>query len=122
MRWFRSHRRRWVSIALLALGLQLGLSFGHVHGIVPDHPAKAIAIAQGSGGNAAVPAPPASDDGTDYCAICAIMALLSGGQTATAPVVAPPAAVGFAEIATSEEVIRIAPRRAAFHSRAPPQA
>ncbi len=31
MRWFRSNIRRGARLALLALGIQLALTFGHVH-------------------------------------------------------------------------------------------
>src|SRR5260221_101259 len=31
MRWIRTNKRPWAWVALLALTLQLGLAFGHVH-------------------------------------------------------------------------------------------
>ena len=113
MRWFRLHRRPWAWMALLALVLQLGLAFGHVH----VHAAQNIPEASA----AATPAPVGGDpDDNDYCATCAIMALLTGAQTASAPAVAPPVIRGSAEITVAPEATRIASSRAAFRSRAPP--
>src|SRR5919112_4378870 len=87
MRGLRESRRPWGWLALFALALQLGLSFGHVHA--------------GHGGNAAFVAPapniaatsqPADEDDDEaHCSICAINALLSGAQVAAAPVIPTPA-------------------------------
>ena len=46
LRWFRSHRRPWAWVALLALVLQLGLSFGHVHAAHAEHN---VAVASAAG-------------------------------------------------------------------------
>lgn len=114
MRWFRSHRRPWAWMALLALVLQLGLAFGHVHAIHAAQNAPAASAAGTLG-------PTSSDpDDNDYCATCAIMALLTGAQTASPPAVAPPVVRGSAEITVAPEATRIASSRAAFRSRAPP--
>jgi hypothetical protein len=116
MRWFRSSRRPWCWLALWALALQLGLSFGHVHGTRGDQPAAAQTTTADAGN--------ASNTGdssdTDYCATCAILALLSGAQAVNAPALAPPAALAAAEIARAFEAIRISASRASFQSRAPP--
>jgi hypothetical protein len=113
MGWFRSHKRPSAWLALLALVFQLGLAFGHVHPIHAGKTAVAASVAaashQGSGD---------SDD--DYCATCAVLALLAGAQTASAPVLAPPLAVSSDEITLAPETPRIVSPRAAFRSRAPP--
>jgi hypothetical protein len=119
MTWFRSHRRSWGWMALLALVLQLGLSFGHVHGINADHPAAALAATDQAGD------PPAGNgepNDADYCAICAILALLTGAQVANAPVMALPVAPAAIERQPALEKILSEPQRVAFRSRAPPQA
>ncbi len=113
MRWFRSQRRNWGWMALLALVLQLGLSFGHVHGLHADR-AAAWTVAQPDAG------PASGDNDGDYCATCAILAMLSGAQTASAPVFILPVALVSAEIAAVPQAARVILRRAAFHSRAPP--
>ena len=42
MRWFRSHKQAWGWVSLFALVLQLGLSFGHVHGTHSERLADAF--------------------------------------------------------------------------------
>lgn len=112
MRWFRSRRQFGGWIALFALLLQLGLSFGHVHGTAPDRPAALTAAA------------PSTDTGdrgeADHCATCAILTLLAGAQTENAPVFALPFVLAAAEITFAPETVRISQPRAAFRSRAPP--
>ena len=103
-------------LALWALALQLGLSFGHVHGSRGDHPA-AVEIITADAVNASNTG--GSGD-TDYCATCAILALLTGAQTASAPVFVLPVALASAEINFVPEAARFGSPRAAFRSRAPP--
>jgi hypothetical protein len=99
-------------VALLALTLQFGLAFGHVHATPVLTTALSTAAA------------PQSDTGdsrdADYCATCAILALLTGAQTATAPTVALPISLVSAEIALAPDPVRVIIPRAAFRSRAPP--
>jgi hypothetical protein len=114
MRWFRSQRRTWGWMALLALVLQLGLSFGHVHGLHADRAAAWTVSTQPDAG------PASSGDDGDYCATCAILTMLGGAQTASTPVFVLPVALVSAEIAAVPQAARVILRRAAFHSRAPP--
>jgi hypothetical protein len=103
-------------VALFALLMQLGLSFGHVHPIAAGEP---TAIA-----NASEPASHPANGGhhdDDYCAICAVLALLSGAQTATAPAIAPPMALASNEITATADTPAAAAAWGAFRSRAPPQ-
>ena len=121
MGWFRSNRRLWGIAALLALSLQIALSFGHVHGIHTDSPTVVAAgVSDYEVGSATQPPGNDADHDSHYCAIYAINALLSGAQVATAPVVLASAALASTEIAIPGETLRIASRRVAFHSRAPP--
>ena len=118
MRWFRSSRRSWGWLALLALTLQLGLSFGHVHVARAIHAGR-VTPAQNDG---AAPQPPDQDDDHEshYCAIYAVNALLSGAQVAAAPVIPVPAAWAIADVSIAPGVAGAGVRRPAFHSRAPP--
>ena len=118
MCWLRSNRRPWAWVVLLALTLQIGLAFGHAHGL---HGVQPALTATTDAGNAA----PSHTNGgdqhdTDYCATCAILALLTGTQTASAPVVAPPAELATIEVTFLVEAVCIDSRCAAFRSRAPP--
>jgi hypothetical protein len=117
MIWCRSHGRLWGMAALLALTLQIALSFGHGH----SFDARSSAALATTGGNVSVPSPPGgTDHDEDYCATCAILALLAGAQAVNAPAVAPPAALAMAEIVLAFEAIRISASPASFQSRAPP--
>lgn len=116
MRWFRSSRRPLGWLALWALALQLGLSFGHVHGSRGDHPAAA----QTTTADADNASNTGDSSDTDYCATCAILTLLTGAQTASAPVFVLPVALASAEITVALKAPRLAASRTAFHSRAPP--
>jgi hypothetical protein len=99
-------------VALLALTLQFGLAFGHVH------------VAPTSATILSATASPQSDTGdsgdADYCATCAVLALLTGAQTATAPVVTLTIALVSTEITLRPETARFLSPHAAFCSRAPP--
>ena len=118
MRWLRLNRRPWAWVALLALTLQLGLEFGHVHRLNAVHPAL---TAMADAGNAAPSRTSGGgQDDTDYCATCAILALLTGAQTASAPAVAPPAELATIEVTFLVEAACIDSYCAAFRSRAPP--
>jgi hypothetical protein len=111
MHWFRSHRR-WGWLALLALVLQLGLAFGHVHGAHESHPAAVHSV----NGSHTDP----GDLGDDYCATCAILALLTTSQIASAPIVPAPAVFASPEVAKTGAPRRVGLSRTAFQSRAPP--
>ncbi len=118
MRWLRSNMRPWAWVALLALTLQLGLAFGHVHGLHAVQPGLTTTT---DAGNAA----PSHTNGgnqndTDYCATCAMLALLTGAQTASAPVVAPPAEPATIEVTFRVDAACSDSRCSAFRSRAPP--
>jgi hypothetical protein len=105
-------------VALLALTLQLGLAFGHVHGLHAVQPSLTTTT---DAGNVAPSHTKGGDqDDTDYCPTCAILALLTGAQTAAAPVVVLPISSAPVEITFAPEAARILAQRAPFRSRAPP--
>jgi len=126
MGWVRSRRRHGALLALLALALQIAVSFGHVHldgaARAANHVALAgphkIALAQAS---PQAPAQNPSDD-DDYCAICASIFLVSTSFVSEPPKLPVPG--GFARIKHAISAARViaAPRRFAFQSRAPPAA
>lgn len=111
MGWLRT--RRWVSVlALLALALQLAVSFAHVH---PDDLLGRP--------HAAATAPDESADHHDadgVCDICVAVALLATAPLAVPPViarvVAPAQRIAFA----FTRIDAVATTRVAFRSRAPP--
>jgi hypothetical protein len=115
MRWFRSHRQAWVQAALVALLLQFGLSFGHVHALHADE-----AAISAPAGEPHQPGQPASHD-DEHCPIYQMLALLGGVQTAHAPAVAPPAPQAIGRVLARREAAETGADCAGFRSRAPPQ-
>jgi hypothetical protein len=126
MRWFRSNRRFGGRLALLALAVQLFLSFGHIHHediFGPARPGAAAAlVAQAAADQAnSTPADHPSKHPDDTCAICATISLLSNSFVAAAPQLPLPVVVHAVEHTDHVVVVAvIATRRAPFQSRAPP--
>lgn len=117
MGWFRGQRRLWAWMALMALALQLGLSFGHIHVETYRHaPELAAAAPEGS----------RQDHGDtsdrDYCPSCAILSLLAGAQTGAIATPATRVWRTAEEILPVVETTRPAHVQAAFRARAPPSA
>jgi hypothetical protein len=120
MRWFRANKTFCSRLALFALAVQFVLAFGHIHHediYGSARPAAAIAAAVPDGSQ---PLPAKHSD--DYCAICATMSLLGNSFVAAAPTLPLPAPSQAIEQVDRDAIIFIAPRRAAFQSRAPPLA
>jgi hypothetical protein len=120
MRWFRANKTFCSRLALFALAVQFVLAFGHIHRddiYGPARPAAAIAAAVPDGSQ---PLPAKHSD--DYCAICAAVSLLGNSFAATAPLLLLPSASHAIEQFDRLAAIFVAPRRAAFQSRAPPAA
>lgn len=141
MKWFRSNLKHGSRLALLALAIQFVLSFGHHHGsmalaasslsmqardagrIEADKPiATRDAFVRDSANTATRPAEPASDhDGdSDYCAVCAVMALAGSVMFTGPPVLLLPDVYHFLYLATEAEFKHLEPRHAVFQPRAPP--
>jgi hypothetical protein len=119
MGWFRSQLRVWAWVAVLALVLQLGLSLGHIHDLSGEHLVAVHTSAAEKASTCASQNVVDSDD--DFCAICAMLAMLSGAQIANAPVVPPLFVLAWTERLTSPDPIFRPQARIAFQSRAPPQ-
>ena len=133
MKWFRSNIQHGARLALLALALQFGLSFGHVHtGAAQAAPLAYHSVAAQSDISPATPdavepsAPlPASHNDSDQhpgeaCAICAVIALASTVLFATPPVLLLPQAAEFRYLVTDAEFVHLNPVGLAFQPRAPP--
>jgi DUF2946 family protein len=122
MRAFR-RQTRLVMLALLALAVQVVLSFGHVHhhdASVASITATAVANIAGEllSPNSSVPADDDDDEG--HCPICAAMFLTAATAFSPPPVVPEP---GFLLVQNAWGAVRIALRAmpvAAFQARGPP--
>jgi hypothetical protein len=128
MRWFRSNRRFVARLALFALGLQLALTFGHIHrsDLIPGADASTLVASSAQQPAAApnAPVPPHKSGGAidDICAICALIQLANISVTSTAPVLPLPAAVGWKRLETTAVLFLAAAPRHLFRARAPPLA
>jgi hypothetical protein len=124
MRWFRANRILGSRLALLALAVQFIVAFGHIHrdDIYGFARTAAAIAAPVPGGGPPLPGDRPAKHGDDYCAICAAVSLLGNSFAAAAPSLPPPSASHAIEQFDRVAAIFIAPRRAAFQSRAPPAA
>lgn len=123
MGWVHRHKHRGAVLALIALALQIALSFGHVHLRGPNGSSHAAIAEQVRLAHAPpqVPAQHRGDD-DDYCAICASIFLASSAFAPAPPqLLVPlnfePVEHSFDNVETFSESLRLA-----FRSRAPPVA
>jgi hypothetical protein len=94
MQWIRRNNRFGAWAGLFALGLQLVLSFGHIHlADIQGSSATIVALTQGANGGAHSKLPAQGDHkgaGHDLCPICAAVSLTSNSVLPTvAPLPAP---------------------------------
>ena len=135
MNWFRSNLKRVAGMALFALGIQLALSFGHLHGVAtatsgPDFGSAASRLSFANGlavqiADSQRARQPASnhDSGEhpgDICAICAVMAMANAILFATPPALPLPQIIEFSRLTAEREFARVASASIGFQPRAPP--
>jgi hypothetical protein len=125
MYWFRANIRLGARLALVALALQIVLSFGHAHLYVSAlslASAKAVTAQESSAAEPAKPAGiPRSDRsvGAD-CAICALIQLSATSAPATAPNLPLPANLGLIGPNVPSASALAASPHFLFQARAPP--
>ena len=126
MKWFRLNIRTGARLALLALLVQFALSFGHVHGLVPQAAATTLSAlpADHTADSKATPRQAPSkqdrDQPIDTCAICAVMAMAGTVLFATPPILLLPDAVEILQAITDAEFAHLKSAGTAFQPRAPP--
>jgi hypothetical protein len=121
MRWFRDHIRHGSWLALIALAVNLGLSFGHIHAIDGKRAGHGLAslvatVASTDSGQGH------HDDSQadDLCPIC-MAATAIGNVVASAPPALPQQFTDASIDRTIESDLAVPkPPRAAFQSRGPP--
>ena len=117
MNWLRSRAKRLSLLALFALALQFGLSFGHVHhdrafagtATISD---QASVPSRDNGGD--------TDGRQDLCAICATVALANALIDSAPPVLPLPVVSAAAEMLPAAAASRAGTHPLGFQSRAPP--
>jgi hypothetical protein len=124
MKWFRSNIRTGARLAFLALLLQLALSFGHIHGFALQAASatQSVLPADHAADGKSRPAPGKqdSDQTSDVCAICAVMAMASTVLFSAPPILLLPDAVEILHRITDAEFAHLKSAGAAFQPRAPP--
>jgi hypothetical protein len=122
MKWFRSNIKHGAKLALLALLVQFALSFGHVHGFAPQAASATQSALPPDHAAKPQPAPAKhdSDQTTDICAICAVMAMASTVLFSVPPILLLPDAVQILHRITDAEFAHLKSAGTAFQPRAPP--
>jgi hypothetical protein len=110
-------------LALFALGLQMIVSFGHVHleGIARTDQARVALAGAGHAPQSLLAQQPADDDEA-YCPICASVYLTANSFVPVGPVLRAPSACSAVERGNRGARVFVAQRRSGFQSRAPPLA
>ena len=123
MRWFRDKIRQGTWLALIALAINLGLSFGHVHAIDGKISGRGIAAVAASiaSADAGDRQRQPGDGHADYlCPICMAATAMANALTSTPPALP----VEFANVTIDRTIASVValvePQRAAFQSRGPP--
>ena len=123
MGWVHRHKHRGAVLALIALALQIALTFGHVHLRGLSGNSHAVAAEQARRAHPSQQAPaqnPSHDD--DYCAICASIFLASSAFAPAPPQLLVPANFQRVEHSFNAAGTVVELQRLAFQSRAPPAA
>jgi hypothetical protein len=121
MHWFRSKLQLGSRLALVALAVQLALSFGHVHlhNLVPASPTSAT---MGPGTVLLSEAPSHNPDGsldTD-CPICALLQLVAASAPSVTPDLPLPANSGSTGRQATAQLASASSPHFPFQARAPP--
>ncbi len=115
MNWLRSKAKRLSLLALFALALQFGLSFGHFHNDLT------VTAASASASQSQASTPDTDHAHRDLCAICSTVAMTSNAVAAATPSLPLPLTFAAYQAAHHLETVTPDSRRGAFRSRAPPQ-
>ena len=118
LRWFRTNLQKGTWLALLALTINLALSFGHVHTIAKSTDRLALAGIFHIGTSL----PGQDHDGLadDFCPICMAAHAIGNAVASTPPAL--PVQFATAQVVLERAALpaRTELKRAAFQSRAPP--
>ena len=123
MRWFRDTLTQGTWLALIALAMNLGLSFGHFHAIDGKVSGRGIAAVAASiaSPDDGLKQPNSDDSHADYlCPICMAAAAMANSLASVPPALS----LKFADVTIDRTIVSVLvlvePPRAAFQSRGPP--
>lgn len=114
MKWLRSNVKQLSVLALFALALQFGLSFGHFHRVT------ALTAPTLTAHTSTPDTDHDQDTPDDVCAICATIAMADTLVDAVAPLLALPQTFVIVPVAARQETTAPVSHRSIFQSRAPP--
>ena len=120
MRWFRSQIRQGSLLALVALAINLALSFGHVHAIAGRHTDQLALSAVAPSGNGGPSQGDERGHPDDFCPICMAAAAMNNAVASTPPAVPVQFASTSIQHGFALQVAFVEPQRRAFRSRGPP--
>lgn len=123
MRWFRDYVRDGAWLALVALVINVALSFGHVHALSGQGGSRGLILAETASSDRGQSQGHTDEDRADYlCPICIATSVMANGLASS-----PPAAISLqlAETVVERAIepgrVVLALPRAPFQSRAPPR-
>jgi hypothetical protein len=119
MRWFRDNIRHSSWLALIALAVNIALSFGHIHAIAGQNAPRGRIVAALAASHQG-PAQGHSGDADYLCPICIAAGAMANALASTPPAI--PLQLAETAVDRGSEPVRIVVERppAAFQSRAPP--
>ncbi len=120
MRWFRTNRQFGTRLALIAVALQLLLTFGHVHALLANGAGTTVSARQS--GAAAPPDQGHKGSADFHCPICALIQLSAASAPSVAPELPLPTVTDFVMLRPRTDVAAAIGPQASFRARAPPAA
>ena len=120
MSWFRDHIRNVAWLALIALAINLGLTFGHVHALDRGRTDRTFATALVSIEGGQTQGHPEHSQADYLCPICLAAAALANAMAATPPTLQVAFAYVPVDRGSAPAYAPVSPQRAAFQSRGPP--
>jgi hypothetical protein len=126
MQWVRTSRRFGAWCALVAIALQIILSFGHAHRMEGFRPGGLLQAAAATGLQAVVeradPASKPAGPAFEYCAVCAVIKMGAATVPPEAPAAGVPVVAGGVRLAPHAEDAAPTLSHLLFQARAPPAA
>jgi hypothetical protein len=123
MWWYRCHQRFVGLLALFALGVQLAVSFAHVH-LEGTQPPFGVSVLDATPRDRSPSGIPPAPDAPyhDHCAVCVAIGLVGNGLDGGPPAISLPELVRFAPLSPVREHRISVARFHPFRTRAPPVA
>jgi hypothetical protein len=120
MRWFRAHMKVGSRLALVALAIQLVLTFGHVHGISAGAAESALSSVTHQAQNSADPCSNSGGSSDSNCPICALIQLAGTSAVSVPPTLSVPATFVVLKLQAPEQLEWAASQYVPFQARGPP--